>query len=139
MKNPLRLLLLCGTLASAIILAAPQQPQGDTTPIQHDTPSLRQRLALTRDQQAQFHAINKDRKEQLDAVRADASLALSARRQKVKEIHAEAEGKIRAMLNQNQLDEYDQIKRERREAAIRKRQTTTPAPQSAPPTAVSPQ
>jgi hypothetical protein len=140
MKNPIRLFLLGGALSTSIVFATLQQSQGDPKPIQRDTPSLRQRLALTRDQQVQFRAINKDRKAQLDAVQADTSLTPSTRKQKVKEIHGAAETKIRAMLNQNQLDEYDQIKRERREAAIRKRETTTPAPQNTtPPDAAPPQ
>ncbi len=123
---------------SVVILATPQQQSPDSRPLAPVTPPLAKRLALSHDQQIQFKAIHKDQKAQLDAVQADASLTPQARRQKTKEIHAETESKIRAMLNQNQLDEYDQIKRERREAAKLKRetgqtepaapQTPTPAP-----------
>jgi hypothetical protein len=115
-----------------VTFAAPQQPPQS---VERAAPTLRQRLALSKDQLAQFRAINQDRKTRLNAVQADTTLAPSARKQKAKEIHADAETKIRAMLNENQLAEYDQIKRERREQALRNRQTTLPqtAPPQAPP------
>jgi hypothetical protein len=133
LKQPIRSIFLCVLLAAPMAFAAPQQTQGDTRPIARETPALAQRLALSRDQRVQFHAINQDRKAQLEAVKADATLSPSARKQKVKEIHAETETKIRAMLNQNQLQEYDQIKRERREEALRKRETTVPPTAAAAP------
>jgi hypothetical protein len=92
-------------------------------------PRLAQRLALSRDQLIQFRGINKDRKTQVDAVQADASLSPQVRRQKIKAIHADAESKVRGMLNQNQLEEYDQIKRERHEEAVRRRETDPPPQQ----------
>jgi hypothetical protein len=44
-----------------------------------------------------------------------------------------AEAKIRGLLNQNQLDEYDQIKRERMEQRKLKRDTITAPEESIPP------
>ncbi len=130
MKNRMRSLLLFAVLStSVVVLAAPQQQlQNDSKP-----PSIANRLALTHDQQVQFKAIHKDQKAQLAAVTADTTLSPRARKQKVKEIHLAAEGKIRAILNQNQLEEYEQIKRERQEAAKMKREGAAPMPPAAPP------
>jgi hypothetical protein len=126
MTNPLRSFVLCSLFAATALFAGPQQPPPEQPPVQRTAVPLRQRLALSRDQQAQFRAINQDRKAQVNAVQADTSLSPSARRQKIKEIHAAAETKLRGMLNENQLAEYDQIKRERREQGLRNRQTALP-------------
>jgi hypothetical protein len=134
MTNPIRMFILCAGLATSVIaFASPQQSPGDAKPLPPETQRLAQRLALTHDQKIQLRTINQDRKTQLNAVQADASLSPHARRQKVKDIHADAEGKIRGMLNQSQLEEYDQIKRERQEQRARQHDTTTPAQPSAPP------
>jgi protein CpxP len=121
MTNPIRSFILCSVFAASVALAAPQAPSE-----QPEAHNLRQRLALTRDQQSQFRAINQDRKAQLSSVQGDTSLSPSARKQKVKAIRADAETKIRAMLTETQLAEYDQIKRERHEEALRNRQTAVP-------------
>lgn len=138
MNNPMRPILVCSLLVAGVALATPQQAQNNPYPPQRETQTLRERLALSREQQAQFQAIRQDRKAQLSALEADTSLSPAAHRQKSKAIHAAAESRIRAILNENQLTEYDQILRERREAALRKRQTTVapttpPQPQTAPP------
>jgi hypothetical protein len=111
----------------------PKQSPPENRPISRDTPRIAQRLALTHDQLIQFHAINHDRKTQLGAVQSDPSLSPHARHQKIKEIHAVAEAKLRGLLNQNQLDEYDQIKRERMEQRKLKRDTITAPEESIPP------
>jgi hypothetical protein len=113
-------------LAATAIYAMPQQSSTVGTATANEATSLRRRLALTADQQAQLRTINRERKAQLDDVTNDTSLSPSARIQKTRAIRAGAETKIRAMLSENQLAEYDQIKRERRERAIRNRQTTLP-------------
>jgi hypothetical protein len=123
MKNTLASLILCTLFAAATSFATPQQPLSPQPP---PAQSLRNRLALTADQQRQFRAINRERKEQLAAVQADTSLSPHTRRQKIKDIHLDAEARIHAMLNENQQAEYDQIKRERREKAERDRQTALP-------------
>lgn len=132
MIKPIRSFILCTIFATSALLTTPLQAQNNPKPLQRDTPTLRQRLALSKDQQAQFRAIVEDKKAQLNAVHADTSLSPSERKQKIKAIHVGAETKIRAMLNENQLAEYDQIKQERREQAIRKRQTALP-PTTQPP------
>jgi hypothetical protein len=133
MKNRISSLVLFAVLStSVVVLATPQQSQTQTD---LKPPSIAKRLALTHDQQVQFKAIHKDQKAQLDAVTADTTLSPRARKQKVKEIHLAADTKIRAILNQSQLEEYDQIKRERQEAAKMKREGTAPMPPAAPPSA----
>ena len=122
-------LFLCAALSASVALAAPQQSSDSTKPLPRVDVPLYDRLALSHEQKAQFHAIGRDRKVQIDAVQADASLSPRARREKMRDIRAAAETKIRSILNQNQLDEYDQWKRERQERAISRRDTTMAAPQ----------
>jgi hypothetical protein len=133
MINRINSLVLFAVLSTSVVaLATPQQSQTQTD---LKPPSIAKRLALTHDQQVQFKAIHKDQKAQLDAVTADTTLSPRARKQKVKEIHLAADAKIRAILNQNQLEEYEQIKRERQEAAKMKREGVAPMPPAPPPSA----
>lgn len=128
-KNPVRSLLLFAVLStSAAALGAGQQqsPGAGAPPEQRQTTPIAQRLALSHDQRLQFRELHKEEKAQREAVQADTSLSPHARRQNLKEIRANTETKIRAMLNQNQLDEYDQIKRAHQEEAARRRDTTPP-------------
>jgi protein CpxP len=126
MKKSIRPFILCTFLAATALLAAPQQPRDESVPMQHNGSALRQRLALTRDQQIQIRAINRDRKAQFAAVQSDSSLSPSDRKQKNKAIHRDAETKIRAILTEDQRAEYDQIKREHREQTLRNRETALP-------------
>lgn len=88
---------------------------------------LRDRLALSADQMAKMHAIFTDRQMQVVAARNDNTITLPARREKIKAIRLEADTKFRALLNENQLDEYDEILRERRERAAQRKQETATA------------
>ncbi len=128
MIKPIRSFLLCTLFACSVAFAAPQQPPPPAGQNLSPAPpqTLRQRLALTKDQAIQFRAINRDRKEQVTAAQADQSLSPSARKQKIRSIHAAAETKIRAILNENQLAEYDQIKNERHEKSVRNHETALP-------------
>lgn len=124
MKNQIpALLLFCAALAAASPAAV--QAQSSNSPAVRPMP-LARRLALTHDQQIQFRAINRERKQQVAAIQADASLSPHVKHEKIKEIHATSENKIRGILNQNQLDEYEQIKRERRQKAVDLRDTSIP-------------
>jgi len=125
MTKLIRSFLLCTLFACGMTFAAPQQPI-DQKLAPPPPQTMRQRLALTKDQAVQFRAINRDRKEQVTAAQADQTLSPSARKQKIRSIHAAAETKIRAILNENQLTEYDQIKREHHEQAVRNRQSALP-------------
>ncbi len=88
---------------------------------------LRDRLALSADQMTAMHAIFTNRQMQVVAARNDNTLTLPARREKIKAIRLEADTKFRALLNENQLDEYEEILRERRERALQRKQETASA------------
>jgi hypothetical protein len=84
--------------------------------------TIRDRLALSVEQQLKMRALFQDRQLQIAAARSDASLSMAARREKIKGIRADTDVKFRALLNENQIDEYDEILRERREHALQKKQ-----------------
>ena len=116
---------------------APQPPDAPPAPIENiddskailrEITAIRDRLALSADQQSKIHAVFEDRQAQIAASRSDNSLTMAARREKVKTIRAEAESKFRALLNENQIDEYEEILRERRERALQRKQETALAP-----------
>jgi hypothetical protein len=128
MKNTTLPFLFFAFLSVTALYATPQQTAADERPAIHEPP-MAQRLALSHEQRLQFRTINQDRKAQLNAVQADTTLSPRARREKNRDINATAENKIRSILNQNQQDEYDQIKRERHEQKVRRQETITPAPE----------
>jgi hypothetical protein len=116
---------------------APQPPDAPPPPVENiddskailrEITAIRDRLALSADQQSKIHAVFEDRQAQIAASRSDNSLTMAARREKVKTIRAEAESKFRALLNENQIDEYEEILRERRERALQRKQETALAP-----------
>jgi hypothetical protein len=88
---------------------------------------LQARLALSAAQQAQMQTILKERQVLIAGVRNDPALAQPARREKIGAIRREAEEKIRALFNENQMDEYDEILRERREFVLQKRESGLPS------------
>ncbi len=106
----------------------PVENTDDSKAIQREIAAIRDRLALSADQQSKIHAVFEDRQAQIAASRSDNSLTMAARREKVKTIRAEAESKFRALLNENQIDEYEEILRERRERALQRKQETALAP-----------
>jgi hypothetical protein len=118
--------------------AAPAPPLNEPSPaventdnakaISREIAAVRDRLALSADQQIKMRAIFEDRQAQVAAARSDASLPMAARREKIKTIRAEADEKFRALLNENQRDEYAEILRERRERALQHKQETASAP-----------
>ena len=129
MKTFFPSLFLCAALSASIMSAAPQQSSDSTKPLPRINDPLFVRLAMSHEQKAQYHAISRDRKMQIDAALADSTLSPRARREKIRDIRAAAETRIRSILNQNQLDEYDQLKRERQERVIGRRDTTMATPQ----------
>jgi hypothetical protein len=111
--------------------AAPSpQPSDDAKTINpkaigREVNGMRDRLAPSADQQIKIGLIFRQRQEQIAAIRNDDSLPPPARREKIKAIRLEADSKFRALLNENQLDEYEEILRERRERALERRQEGT--------------
>jgi hypothetical protein len=112
-------------LGTAGALAAPQEPKNDANQVNREA-SMQERLALTADQRAQFRAILQGKHEQTTSIKNDASLSPSARREKLKAVRMDADAKLRGLLNENQLAEYDQILKEKREKAVRNRETALP-------------
>jgi hypothetical protein len=128
MKTITLSLLIFALLSTSAVFALPRPSRADGRPPYRESP-VAQRLALSRDQRVQFRAINHDRRAQLSAVQADPTLSPKARRERNREINATAEGKIRSILNANQLEEYDQIKSEHHEQKARRQETAAPAPE----------
>jgi len=89
---------------------------------------IKDRLALSAMQQTKIRAVLQDRQLQVAALRADTSLTMPVRREKIKAVRAVADVKLRALLNEDQLDEYDQILKERRERAAQRQQETAQLP-----------
>ncbi len=104
----------------------PPDPVEEAKAVVREIANMRERLALSADQQYKIRDIFMARQNQIAALRADPSLLQPARREKVKAVRAEAEAKFRAVLNENQLEEYDQILKERRERALQKQSDLAP-------------
>jgi hypothetical protein len=84
--------------------------------------AVRDRLALSADQQIRAREIFQQRQVQLAVIRHDTSLVPAARREKIRAVRLDADAKFRALLNENQRDEYSEILRERRERALQRNQ-----------------
>jgi hypothetical protein len=90
--------------------------------------AIKERLALSAGQQTKIRAVLQDRQLQVAALRADNALTMPVRREKIKAVRAAADVKLRALLNEDQLDEYDQILKERRERTAQRQQETAQLP-----------
>jgi hypothetical protein len=112
------------TAVSVVSVAAPLEftdpapPQATSSPEdlkagQREVAALRDRLALSADQQLRICSVFQDRQLAIAGIRDDASLVPSERREKIRALRAATEAKFRALLNENQLDEYAEILRER--------------------------
>lgn len=89
---------------------------------------IKDRLALSAIQQPKIRAVLQDRQLQVASLRADNSLAMPVRRERIRAVRAAADVKLRAVLNEDQLDEYEQILKERRERAAQRQQETAQLP-----------
>jgi uncharacterized protein YbcI len=106
----------------------PANPTEDSKAIiKGEIAGLQSRLALSAEQQAQMQVILSDRQIQIAVARNDQSLAQAERREKMGTIRRAAEAKIRTLLNENQLEEYDEILRERRQLVLQKRESGLPS------------
>ena len=75
---------------------------------------LGKRLNLSQDQVSQIEPILADRAQQMQALRADSSLAPADRRAKAKGIMDDSNSKIEAVLNDQQKQQYEQMLASRR-------------------------
>jgi periplasmic protein CpxP/Spy len=75
--------------------------------------ALTKKLNLTPDQASQIKPILQDRAQQMQAMRADTSLAPADRRAKTKSLMDDSNSKIEAVLNDQQKQQYQQMLAER--------------------------
>jgi periplasmic protein CpxP/Spy len=94
---------------------------------------LTKQLNLTPDQVTQVKAIDADTMKQAQAVQDDTSLAGPDKRTKMMDIHKVAQGKIRALLTDDQKTKYDALQAEMRER-MQNRQGGPGGPPPPPPT-----
>jgi hypothetical protein len=111
-------MLLCAGLLFAQAPATDQQqptdPQtGQSKPMQQGArPGMRglaQMLNLSQDQVAQIKPILAEQREQIQAIRADTSLSPEDRQTRLKSVRQDARGKIEALLNDSQKQQYEQM------------------------------
>ncbi len=114
-------------------LAQDQAPDGGagTVSARHDRqpPSPQQvvdrmgtRLNLTDDQKQQLLPIVTDRQQKLQALRGDSSLRRRQKRHEFKSIMEDSDKKITAVLNDQQKEQYAQMKKEARDRMKERRQ-----------------
>ena len=125
MKKHLASLALCAALGAGMALAAPLPQETPTTPAtgangQRFDPSqqlkrLTKRLNLTPDQQNQLLPILTDRQQQMSALHGDTSLSGQERRAKARTLREDFDSKIKAVLNDSQKQQYEQLRQHRRQ------------------------
>ena len=74
---------------------------------------MAQQLNLSADQTAQLKPILAERQQQVQALRSDSSLSEDDRRAKAKQIMTDSNGKIMAILNDQQKQQFQQMQSER--------------------------
>jgi hypothetical protein len=76
---------------------------------------MTKRLNLTADQQNQLLPILTARQQQFESIRSDSSLSKEDRRAKMRAAREDSEGKIKALLTDDQKQTYDQMQQQMRE------------------------
>ena len=76
---------------------------------------LTKRLDLTTDQQNQILPILTDRQQQMQRILNDNSLSAKDRHAKMRTVREDSDAKIKAVLNDNQKQTWDQMQQHRRE------------------------
>ncbi len=123
-------MLLGALLSTGVVLAqAPDQTQQPNAPQtaqseqgrHHRAPDpdrmakhLGKKLALSNEQVAQLKPILEDRQQQMQSLRADASLSQQDRHAKAQGIMQDSKNKIEALLNDTQKQQFEQMLQERR-------------------------
>lgn len=83
---------------------------------------LTKRLNLTGDQQNQILPILTNRAQQMENLRSDSSLAPKDRHAKMRAIREDGDAQIRALLNDQQKQAYDQMQQQMRERQQQRRE-----------------
>jgi hypothetical protein len=90
---------------------------------------LDQKLSLSDAQKAQIKPIIADRQQKLQALRADTSTPRKAKGRQLRSIFSESDGKINAVLNDEQKQKYAQMEQEMKAEMKHKRQQRRAAAQ----------
>lgn len=122
MKKQLASFALCIIFGAGLALATPL-PQEAPATAQNSHPfdpnqqlrRLTKRLNLTVEQQNQLLPILTDRQQQIAALRSDSSLSTQDRRAKARALRGESDSKIKAVLNDSQKQQYQQMRQHRRQ------------------------
>jgi periplasmic protein CpxP/Spy len=83
---------------------------------------LGKRLKLTDDQKNQILPILTDRQQQMKNIHEDTSLSQQDRRAKMRSLWEDSNAKIKAVLNDDQKQKYDQMQQQRRDQMQEHRQ-----------------
>jgi hypothetical protein len=94
---------------------------------------LAKKLALTPDQESQIEPILADRIQRTQSLRADSTLTPRDRRARARGIAEDADGKINAILNDTQKQQYAQLKQEMKEKRQERKQQMQQGDTAAPP------
>ncbi len=134
MKNQSLALALSTILGVGALIAAPQAQeqapaqQSARPAARHQVDPSRQvqrltkKLNLTADQQNQILPILTDRQQQIGSVMNDTSLSPKDRHEKMRAIHDDTDGKINAILTNEQKQSYAQMEQQMRDRARDRRQ-----------------
>jgi protein CpxP len=110
-------LAICGTQLKAQAGAPENSHRGRREQMSPDQQldRLSKALNLTDDQKQQIRPILQDRQEKMQAIRSDTSLSREDKMSKMRSTFEETNTKIRAALNDEQKQKFDEIQQRRRE------------------------
>ena len=122
MKKQFGLFALCVIFGAGLASAAPlPQETPAVAPTNHRADPnqqlrrLTKRLNLTSEQQNQLLPILTDRQQQMAALLNDGSLSAQDRHAKARTLREDSDSKIKAVLNDNQKEQYQQMRQHHRQ------------------------
>lgn len=83
---------------------------------------LTKRLKLNSDQQSKILPVLQNRVQQMESLRSDSSMSREDRQAKMRSIREDADTQIRAVLNDKQKKQYDDMQQEMRERQQQRRE-----------------
>jgi hypothetical protein len=121
MKKQFGLFALCIIVGAGLASAGPLPQEAPAAQTGHRADPgqqlrrLTKKLNLTSEQQSQLLPILTDRQQQMAALRNDSSLSAQDRHAKAKALREDSDFKIKAVLNDNQKQQYQQLQQHRRQ------------------------
>jgi periplasmic protein CpxP/Spy len=88
----------------------------------HEVQMLAKRLNLTPDQQSQILPILTARQQQMESIWKDSSLSKKDRHEKMVAVREQSDSQLKAVLNDTQKAQYDQLRQQQRERMQQHRQ-----------------